>query len=194
MKRPIVVVAVAALLGLLVLDTQAATRRVTDPDAPRALAEEGRVQVEWNDPNQFHEIKFSHNRFEASRGDWVRTLAKWIRKRAEPRLAAGTSLQVRLLDIERAGEYEPGRYFGGTGGEWVRILRDVYPPRIELEFRVLDDQGQVLQQGQRKLTDLLYLHNIVTTTYSSDPLRYEKSLLTDWVKKEFGRADAVAGR
>lgn len=191
MKSPLLVV--AALLSLLAFDSEAA-RRVTDPDAPRALAEEGRVQVEWNDPNQFRELKFSHNRFEASRGDWVRQLAKWIRKRAEPRLPEGTSLQVRLLDIERAGEYEPGRYFGGSGGEWVRVLRDVYPPRIELEFRLLDAQGQVLQQGQRKLTDLLYLHNIVTTTYSSDPLRYEKSLLSEWVKKEFGRADAVAGR
>lgn len=169
------------------LDAQAKARRVTDPSQPRELALDGNVQVVWNDPAEFREIKFSRNRFEAVRGDWVRSLAKWIRKRAEPRLPEGTRLEVRLLDIDRAGDYEPGRDFGSASSDHIRIMRDVYPPRIELEFRLLDAEGTVVSMGQRKLTDLLYLHSIATASLDSDPLRYEKQLINEWIRKEFGK-------
>lgn len=182
----------ALLLSLLYFGTAAAAaRRVTDPTLPRALPVEGSVQVEWSDPAQFREIRWSRSRFDASRGDWVRTLAKWIRKRAEPRLGAGETLEVRVTDIKRAGEYEPGRQYGlSAPSDHVRVLREVYPPRIHLEFRLLDAQGQVLLSGERKLRDSLYLHRGIARAWDSDPLRYEKGLIDDWVRREFGRLAA----
>lgn len=190
MKIAILAAVTSLLFGATAFDAQAKSRRVTDPDQPRELYDEGPVQVVWNDPAQFREIKFSRSRFEATQGDWVRNLAKWIRKRAEPRVPEGTRLEVRILDIDRAGDYEPGN-FGGANADHLRILRDVYPPRIDLEFRLTDAQGTVISSGERKLTDLLYLHNIVTGTYDSDPLRYEKMLINDWVRKEFGKRKDV---
>ena len=49
----------------------AKTRNVTDPEAPRSLPAEGPVAVQWTDPAQFTELKFSGNRWEAQRGNWV---------------------------------------------------------------------------------------------------------------------------
>ena len=50
-----------------------------------------------------------------------------------------------------------------------------------------------LDQGERKLIDSSYLFNS-SIGMSNDPLRYEKRLLDDWVRREF-RGDAeVAGR
>lgn len=175
-----------ALACLLLIGTAGAAgpRTVTDPQAPRALREEGPVQVQWTDPAQFTEIRQSTNRFEAVRGDWVKQLASYLRTAATKRLAPGQTLQVTLTDIKRAGDYEPGR---GARTQDIRVLRDIYPPRITLTYTLRDAQGQVLAEGERKLTDNGYLHNIGRQN-DSDPLRYEKRLLDDWLQRDLRAA------
>ena len=153
---------------------------VADPQAPRALAVEGTVQVQWNDPAGFTELRQSRNRWDAQRGDWVVQLAQYLRKQASSQLADGQQLQVTITDIKRAGDYEP---WHGPRMDDVRIMRDIYPPRISLQFTLSDAQGQVLDQGERKLVDNGYLYG-GTRLSDSDPLRYEKRLLDDWLRRE----------
>jgi hypothetical protein len=159
---------------------------VTDPKAPRSLPAEGRVDVSWTDPAQFSELRYSGNRWEAKQGDWVVQLAGHLRKRAERSLPPGERLSVTINDIRRAGQYEPWR---GSSTGTIRFVRDVYPPRIELQFKLSDADGNVITQGQRKLIDLAFLMHTPTTD-GSDPLRYEKRLIDDWLSKEFKRPEA----
>src|SRR5690606_34014961 len=70
------------------------------------------------------------------------------------RLPEGARMEVTITDIQRAGRYEPWR---GPDRDHIRILRDPYPPRMQLEFRITGADGQVLAEGQRKLQDLSYL-------------------------------------
>ena len=69
MKRAACLLFAAALLATSM--ASAKVRNVTDPDAPRSLPAEGPVAVQWTDPAQFTDLKFSGNRWEAARGDWV---------------------------------------------------------------------------------------------------------------------------
>ena len=119
------------LLAGAVASAPAEVRTVTDPAAPRALPADGPVSVDWTDPAKFSEIRYSGNRWEAERGDWVVQLARYLRQRAAARLPAGQTLDVTLTDIRRAGNYES---WHGPRGNDVRIVRDLYPPRIELHF------------------------------------------------------------
>lgn len=178
-----------ALACLLLVGTTAAAgpRSVTAADAPRALSGEGPVQVNWTDPAQFTEIRASNNRFEAERDNWVQQLAQYVRTSAGKQLQPGQQLAVTFTDIKRAGDYEP---WHGPRGNDIRILRDVYPPRITLTYTLKDAQGRVLGEGERKLVDNGYLHNIGMQS-DTDPLRYEKRLLDDWVRRDL-RAQATA--
>lgn len=154
---------------------------VTDPEAPRSLPAEGPVDVSWTDPAQFTEIRRSGNRREARRGDWVRDLAEYLRKRASDRLGDGQRLDVTITDIARAGNYEPWR---GINADSIRFMRDVYPPRITLDFKLVGADGNVLAQGTRELSDIAYLQR-GSPLGDSDQLRYEKRLIDDWLRKEF---------
>ena len=165
-------------------------RMVTDPDAPRSLPVDGAVQVDWTDPAQFSEIRQSGNRWEAQRGDWVVQLAKYLQSSAAKRLPAGEQLQVTLTDINRAGDYEPWR---GPNLQEARIVRDIYPPRISLTFKRTDAQGNVIAEGDRKLVDSAFLTGS-SLFGASDALRYEKSLLDDWLRKELKPAQALSAR
>ena len=74
----------------------------------------------------------------------------------------------------------------------VRIMRNIYPPRINLQFTVTDAQGRVIDQGERKLVDNAYLYG-PTRLSDTDPLRYEKRLLDDWLRRELREDRATAG-
>lgn len=160
---------------------QGKVRDVTDPSAERSIPERGLVAVTWTDPAQFSEIRFTRDRFDAVRGDWVRKLALHLQKRAAKKLEEGERLEVEITDIDLAGEFEPERTSNFMS---VRVLRDIYPPRIELKFTRFDAQGQVVAEGERKLRDLSYLTHIPMAN-RNDSLRYEKRLLDDWLRKEF---------
>ena len=45
------------------------------------------------------------------------------------------NLDIRVTDIDLAGNFEP---WHGPQSDQVRITRGLYPPRIALEFRVVD--------------------------------------------------------
>lgn len=107
-------------------------------------------------------------------------LAEYLRKEAGERLAPGQSMDVTITDIQRAGRFEPG-----LGFRWdsVRIMRDIYPPRMTLDVRITGADGQVLAQGQHKLADTSYLMNS-SLLGNTDPLRYEKRMIDDWLRRE----------
>ena len=170
------------LSAALALSTAASARvrTVTDPEAPRQLPPAGSVDVRWTDPAQFADVRYSGNRSEAQRGNWVVQIAEYLRKRAEQRLPAGERLQVEITDIKRAGNYEPWR---GIQMQGVRILREIYPPRVELAFQRTGADGRVIAQGERKLVDAGFMMG-GSPLSDSDPLRYEKHMIDRWLARE----------
>ncbi|MGY0505437.1 DUF3016 domain-containing protein [Luteimonas sp. e5] len=144
-----------------------------DP-AELRLPDEGRVAVSWNDPAKFRE--FSCRMVDHDAG-WVEDLARHARTRAERSLPPEARLELHFVDIDRAGECEPIR-----SAEERRVLRDVTPPRIELDYRLVTADGHVSEQKGVRLTDLSYLQRSPVLT-GNETLRHEKRLLDDWLRR-----------
>lgn len=181
------------LAALPVLGLSAAAQAadtVTDPNKPRSLPDEGPVDVSWSDPAQFGDLRYTHNRWEAAQGDWVRQLAEHVRKSATKQLRPGETLQVNITDITRAGEYEP---WHGINFDHVRIIRDRYPPRMELSYTLYGADGQVLAQGDSKLRDFGFMMGS-SPLNQTDPLRYEKRMIDDWTRRELGPKRELSSR
>jgi len=165
----------------------AATRNVTDPDAPRALPDDGPVSVQWTDPSGFSDLKFSGNRWRAAQGNWVFQLAEHLRDSAEKRLPEGHRLEVTITDFDRAGRYEPWR---GIQMQDVRIVRDHYPPSMVLEFRHYDANGELVAEGSRDVRDTGFLTG--GQHPNRDNLYYEKRMIDRWVRDELARAPVAS--
>ena len=91
-------------------------------------------------------------------------------------------LEVQITQVQRAGGFEPSR--GAQAGD-VRIVRDIYPPRIDLRFTLIGPNGNTLREGPRQLRDSAFLMR--PGMGSGEALQHEKALLDDWVDKEFAR-------
>jgi hypothetical protein len=146
-----------------------------------------RVQVGWAPNNQLTEIKNnSLQRGWLRPEDWQKTLSEYLRKRADLILQPGQKLDVTFEDIKLAGDFEP---WHGQNAQDIRFMKDIYPPRATLRYKLIDASGATIREGDSKLSDLAYLQR-TTVADSTDPLRYDKRMLDDWLNKEFGRAGA----
>ncbi len=162
-----------------------ARSHITDAAAPRERSS-GPVQVRWADPATFSELRLSGNRRESARGDWISELAAHLVMRAQDALPPGERLEIEITDIRRAGAYEPWR---GIDAYDIRFMRDIYPPRVWLTYRRISADGRVVDGGERSLADAMYLSRSGLRS-NTDPLRYEKRLLDDWVRHELPRSGA----
>lgn len=175
-----------ALVALVTLAAGAvAAQGQSDASSPRTLEDTMPVRVEWSDPQDFSEIRYSRNRFEARSGRWVQGLAEHLQQQAAQALGPGERLELRITDIDLAGEYEPL----AADVREVRVVRDVYPPRMNVDFVRYGADGQVVQQGSRRLVDPGFLG--ATPGSTQDPLRFEKRMIDDWVRREFRSKPAL---
>jgi hypothetical protein len=148
-----------------------------------------RVQVSWAPTETLSEVKDNPMQRGLLRPkDWTQELGDYLRKRADRVLPAGEQLTVTIDDIKLAGAFEPWRK---PAAQDIRFMKDIYPPRMDLHYSLTSTDGTILRQGENKLRDGGYLQRSVPM--STDPLRYDKRLIDDWLRKEFRRSNSNAG-
>ena len=165
----------AALLSIAM--TACAVADTRNAIAPADVSSD-KVTVHLVNPDQFAEIRQNRNYGDVRDGSWLVDLQKYVVKQAGKRLAPGQHLDVNITDIKRAGDFEPWR---GPNFADIRVVKEIYPPRIELNYVLKDGNGEVIHEGSDELTDLAFMRRIVRD--STDSLRFEKRLIDDWLAK-----------
>src|SRR5262245_58812460 len=138
------------------------------------------VSVTFVRPERFTDVKDSVLSSPRGTADLMAEIDRYLRTAGERYVPAGLSLDLRVTNIDLAGEFEPWR---GPQFDRVRIMRDIYPPRMALEFRLTDASGALVKEGRRVLLDQLYLSSAALN--NGDRLYYDKLLLGDWLRREF---------
>lgn len=146
-----------------------------------------RVQVVFVQPDRFRDVGDRYSGGGSARDSYLKDLDRYLQSRAARLMPEGQRLVVSITDIDMAGGFEPWR---GRLGD-TRIVRDVYPSRIDLTFALTRGDGSVLKQGERKLRDPALPGRPGLSP--NDPLRYEKALLDDWLERELSRPSASGG-
>jgi hypothetical protein len=153
------------------------------PETEKSAKSDARIQVEYVDPEKFTDVKDDYFGSEKGRDSYLDQLKEYIVQRANRRLPAGQTLTVSISDIDMAGDFEPWR---GPRFNDVRIVKDIYPPRIDLSYKVTDASGKVVSEGKRELRDLSFMMNL--SIDRQDPLRHEKNLLDDWMRRDLPKS------
>lgn len=138
------------------------------------------VSVTFVTPEKFTDLKDGYMDTERDRDYLLGEIKTQIEALAPKFLVAGQSLEIKVTDIDLAGDFEP---WHGIDFDHIRVLKDIYPPRMTLEFRLVDADGKVVSEGTRRLQNLSYLMTLAMP--STDPLRYDKEMIRDWMRQEF---------
>ncbi len=162
-----------AFLGLVMAGVAVAAA----PDKPDSA-----IEVSFVASEKFTDVKDDHMDSDRGREAVLEQLKEHLVTHGAKYLAKGQRLQITVTDVDLAGDFEPWR---GINFHDIRIVKDIYPPRVNLEFKLIDAEGKVVSEGKRQLRDLGYLTTMAMPT--SDPLRYDKEMLNDWLRQEFKR-------
>ncbi|QQX82637.1 DUF3016 domain-containing protein [Shewanella sp. KX20019] len=156
---------------MLSASTWAADEAIANP-----VTENGIVKVEWQEPKSFRDVESGseiQSRFEKRTFE---ELTKNLNKEAAKILKPNQKLEMVVTDLDLAGDVRPT--FGATVND-LRVVKDLYPPRITFSYRVIEGD-RVIIAGNEKLTDLNFMNSIHKN--STRPNRYENALLTSWLK------------
>lgn len=142
-----------------------------------------RVQVSFTEPERFTDVRENGMATPQQRDYILSELKKYLEGRAVRQLPEGAQLSVRISDVDMAGDFEPWR--GPSVGD-VRIVKEIYAPRITLSFQLTGADGTVLKQGDRVLSNLNFMLTALPSGMN-EPYRHEKALIDDWLRAEFRR-------
>ncbi len=84
---------------------------------------------------------------------------------------------MTVTDVDLAGDMRPT--FGATADD-LRVIKDLYPPRITFSYQVLEND-KVIIAGDEKLSDMGFMSGIQSV--NDKPFMYETKMLSDWLKK-----------
>ncbi len=146
--------------------------------APAASGTAARVTVNFVDPQKFTDLKY--DTWQGTSTGLMDQLRSFMVRTGQPYVPAGMHLDIKVTNVDLAGEFEPWR---GPNFDDIRIVRSVYPPRINLEYTLTGPQGNVVKSGKSDLFDPGFQLRIAWP--QDDYLRYEKSMLRDWFSTEF---------
>ena len=134
------------------------------------------VTVIYQDPDNFTDVRENQSGFTSTY--YLDLLKTCLQQTASPLLAPGQKLTITISDIDLAGETRLGR------PDNIRVIKEAFLPRVTLKFRLVDGDGNVVKEGDRRLTDMAFMQNL-RLPGANEPLYYDKELLKDWVAKEF---------
>jgi hypothetical protein len=141
------------------------------------------VEVAFGDLAKFTDLRVSITTSDRDRQGLAEELRRHIEREAGPRLPPGTRLAVTITDVDMAGEYPP---IAGPMSRDLRVVKEVYPPRIDLEFRLTGSDGRVAREGRRELRDAGFMWGVTPGT--RETLAFEKALVDAWLRQEFAPA------
>mgnify|MGYP000533662644 CR=1 FL=1 len=144
--------------------------------APSVFAAES--EVTWTNPDKYRDVKASQmQNSKKFKENTFKRLEEHFAKLAE-KLPEGQKLSIDVTDVDLAGDVNAG------GIERIRIVKEIYSPRIKFSYELTDKDGQSLVAGEINLKDM----NFMSTSrlkYRNDNLGYEKKMLDDWFAKTF---------
>jgi hypothetical protein len=158
----------SAALGLL------AAGALRAADTPAAA----RTDVIFDHPEKFTDVKDRSFPSDSGRDAILSEIRNHLVYRASEQLPEGYHLSITFTDIKLAGDFEPWR-----GPQWddIRIVKSIYPPDFKFTYSVTGPSGQVVKSGTEDIRDLDFQMRV--TLDLNDRLRYEKSILDDWVDR-----------
>lgn len=145
----------------------------TTPPAPVT-----NITVTYHEPEKFTDAQSTFGSgYDQS---YLDQLSNELKRTAKQYVKADQKLDVTVTDVDLAGEFNPSR----SGLNDVRIIKEIYRPRIALTFKLTGADGKVIKEGDRTLTDSYFMTNVLTVN-RDEPLFYDKNLIATWVRDEF---------
>ena len=134
-------------------------------------------EVTWTDYKSYRDIDPGNEGRKSFRERTFKDLEKHFAKLAET-LPEGQVLKIDVTDVDLAGDTN------AAGIHRTRIIKQIYSPRMNFSYELLDAKGNVIQSEEVSIRDMNFMSGS-NLKYRSKSLGYEKKMLDDWFEETF---------
>ena len=134
-------------------------------------------EVTWIGYEKYRDIQPGSEGRKHFRERTFKSLEKHFAKLAE-KLPEGQVLTIKVTDVDLAGD----TYIGGINQ--FRIIKDVYFPRINFSYKLVNVDSGIVTSGEIVLKDMSFMMGS-NLKYRNQSLGYEKVMLDDWFTETF---------
>ncbi len=145
------------------------------------IGSRGEVAMTFADPKTFTDFEYSQTRQTIDPAFFSKEIKRYLERAVEKALPVGVALKLDFQDIDLAGSFEPWQRFPLND---VRFIRSRYPPMVVLFYRVEDDEGNLLAEGEKRLRELSYQDRYSRGINSRRNFYYERRMLENWIEGE----------
>lgn len=141
-----------------------------------AQSNESPIKVEWLQPEKYSDIRPANEPKGSYRRHVLASFDKFWQKMSA-RLPQGYNVKLTMKDVDLAGDVNP---LYRLDNREIRVIKEIYFPRITLDYQVLDANNQVVLEGKDvKIKDMNFM-NTTGLRYSSQEFGHEKAMLDKW--------------
>ncbi|MEO0445274.1 MAG: DUF3016 domain-containing protein [Verrucomicrobiota bacterium] len=137
------------------------------------------IQTDYVDISSFRDFSLSGGNESRAQRAFDAELKR--QSRLNRLIGVGRTLKLTFLDIDMAGAIEPWRF---RSASHVRIIKDVYPPRLRFTYELRSASGNILASGEETLRDVSF-QRYASVGRTASPFYYEMKLLEKWARKKF---------
>jgi len=135
-------------------------------------------EIKWNNPEKYRDIKAGDENRKAFKARVYKTFEKHFAKLAE-KLPENQTLKIEINDIDLAGDVNIG---GGINR--IRIITDLYFPRMKFSYNLLNADNTSAKAGEINLKDMSFMLGS-NLRYRNDSFGYDKKMIAEWFKDTF---------
>lgn len=134
-------------------------------------------EVKWTNPDDYRDIRAGEEHRKHFRERTFKTLEKHFAKLAA-NLPEDQVLKIEVSNLDLAGDVNLG------GLKRFRIIKEIYFPKMEFSYQVVDSKDTEISAGTADLKDMSFMMHS-GLRYRHKSLGYEMKMLDDWFKGTF---------
>lgn len=139
----------------------------------------GEVSITWQTPEKYTDIRPSSETREAFQERVAKELGEVFVDLAK-KLPNDVKWAITVTDVDLAGDVHP--MMRGTAND-IRIIKEIYWPRMSLSYRMTDGKGATIAEGQEDIKDMNFMMGMhIPSGHTS--FEYEEKMLQDWFRKQ----------
>ncbi|MEI6893533.1 MAG: DUF3016 domain-containing protein [Colwellia sp.] len=135
-------------------------------------------EVIWTDYESYRDIREGSMTKKKFREHLFKTIEQHIASLAA-KLPEDRTLKINVTDVDLAGNINIG------GIHSIRIIKQMYPPRINLSYQLIDANDNVIKSDEDVVVRDMNFMTSVPLKYRQKSFGYEKRMLDKWFKDTF---------
>ncbi|MFT6691254.1 MAG: hypothetical protein ACJAXH_001779 [Colwellia sp.] len=140
-------------------------------------AQAAQVEVKWTNPDKYSDIDAGQGHRQHFKDRTFKAFEEHFAKMAKA-LPEQQKLVFDITNLDLAGDVN----FGGM--KRIRIIKDIFFPRIEFSYQLLNADNTLVKSAEVSLKDMGFLMHS-RLRHRNQTLGYEKDMLDDWFRKTF---------